>query len=130
MILNEQLDLNACAKIRLTSTYPTNIIDLNAPPETSSTQPERFCRPDGLVANWKSLPNTETAECDAPAQIPGSMLLSNESELASKECFSKALWCATFHASQSSQSKKRFGVEPLLRTLTPEMGHQELDLSR
>src|SRR5262249_34471112 len=36
---------------------------------------------------------------------------------------------ATFHASQSGQTCKGFGIKPLLRALAPEMQHQEIDFS-
>jgi hypothetical protein len=55
--------------------------------------------------------------------------VSNQDKLASDECFGIALRRTTFHASQTSQPEKGFGIEPLLGTLAPEMRHQQVDLA-
>src|SRR3954451_3005226 len=52
----------------------------------------------------------------------------SQDELASKERFGIALRRTAFHASQSSQSKKRFSVEPLLGALGSKMSHEQVSL--
>ena len=102
---------------------------INARPQTSSVHNQNASILMGLwpIGNRCQTPKGLSAMLRLKSRA---MLLSNESKLASEECFSIALWRTTFHASQSSQPKKGFGIEPLLRPLAPEMGHQEIDFSR
>ena len=52
---------------------------------------------------------------------PARVAQSNQGKLAAEEGLGIALRSTTLHASQSSEPKKRFGIEPLLRALTAEM---------
>ena len=54
---------------------------------------------------------------------------SRQRDLVSDERLRVALLRAAFHPSQPGQAKKGFGIEPLLRTLTAKVRHEQFDLA-